>query len=230
MLWVPSTHTPGSRPFQPTDAPGLGFSILYRPTEGDAKEALLHWVCVLPEMLTRRGLSKSFLQRCASQHLSLCPHEHMRHSPLKFHCPWWAHKSFKFFKKYFGWFFKADLTKYDLWVGHIDLALIWNIILSSPLIWNIILSSPFHIPHVVSMLMQFSPVPSIPLHPIRFIFCWTKWSEVKWKLLSHVQLFATPGTIQSMEFSRPEYWSGEPFPSPGDLPNPGTKQTIKCMI
>ena len=24
-----------------------------------------------------------------------------------------------------------------------------------------------------------------------------------------------------MEFSRPEYWSREPFPSPGDLPNPG---------
>ena len=24
-----------------------------------------------------------------------------------------------------------------------------------------------------------------------------------------------------MEFSRPEYWIGEPFPSPGDLPNPG---------
>ena len=40
-------------------------------------------------------------------------------------------------------------------------------------------------------------------------------------LLSHVQLFATPWTIQSMEFSRPEYWSGQPFPSPGDLPNPG---------
>ena len=26
-----------------------------------------------------------------------------------------------------------------------------------------------------------------------------------------------------MEFSRSEYWSGEPFPSPGDLPNPGTE-------
>jgi len=26
-----------------------------------------------------------------------------------------------------------------------------------------------------------------------------------------------------MEFSRPEYWSGEPFPSPGDLLNPGIK-------
>ena len=24
-----------------------------------------------------------------------------------------------------------------------------------------------------------------------------------------------------MEFSRPEYWNGQPFPSPGDLPNPG---------
>ena len=28
-------------------------------------------------------------------------------------------------------------------------------------------------------------------------------------------------TMQSMEFSRPEYWSGYPFPSPGDLPIPG---------
>ena len=33
----------------------------------------------------------------------------------------------------------------------------------------------------------------------------------------------TPWTIQSMEFSRPEYWSRQPFPSPGDLPNPGIK-------
>ena len=47
-----------------------------------------------------------------------------------------------------------------------------------------------------------------------------KW---KWKSLSRVWLFVTPWTIQSMEFSRPEYWSGQPFPSPGDLPNPGIK-------
>ena len=26
-----------------------------------------------------------------------------------------------------------------------------------------------------------------------------------------------------MEFSRQEYWSGKPFPSPGDLPEPGIK-------
>ena len=48
---------------------------------------------------------------------------------------------------------------------------------------------------------------------IRFIV--VKW---KWKSLSHVQLFATLWTIQSMEFSRPEYWGGSPFLSPGDLP------------
>ena len=43
---------------------------------------------------------------------------------------------------------------------------------------------------------------------------------------SYVQLFATPCTTAhqaplSMGFSRQEYWSGFPFPSPGDLPNPG---------
>ena len=44
-----------------------------------------------------------------------------------------------------------------------------------------------------------------------------KW---KWKSLSRVQFFVTPLTIKSMEFSRPEYWTGWPFPSPGDCPNP----------
>ena len=46
--------------------------------------------------------------------------------------------------------------------------------------------------------------------------------------LSHVQLFVTPWTIAhqaplSMGFPRQEYWSGLPFPSPGDLPEPGIK-------
>ena len=50
--------------------------------------------------------------------------------------------------------------------------------------------------------------------------------KVKVKLLSRVQLFATPWTVAyqappSMGFSRQEYWSGLPFPSPGDLPDPG---------
>ena len=40
-------------------------------------------------------------------------------------------------------------------------------------------------------------------------------------VMSHT--LCNPWTIQSMEFSRPEYWNGQPFPSPGDLPNPGIK-------
>ena len=50
----------------------------------------------------------------------------------------------------------------------------------------------------------------------------------KVKSLSRVWLFATPWIAAyqaplSIGFSRREYWSGLPFPSPGDLPNPGTK-------
>ena len=49
---------------------------------------------------------------------------------------------------------------------------------------------------------------------------------MKVKSLSRVQLFATPWTVAhqaplSMGFSRQEYWSGLPFPSRGDLPDPG---------
>ena len=48
---------------------------------------------------------------------------------------------------------------------------------------------------------------------------------LKLKSLSHIRLFVTPWTVAcyappSMGFSRQEYWSGLPFPSPGDLPNP----------
>jgi len=41
-----------------------------------------------------------------------------------------------------------------------------------------------------------------------------------WKSLSHVWLFATPWAIQSMEFSRPEYWAAFPF-SRGIFPTQG---------
>ena len=60
--------------------------------------------------------------------------------------------------------------------------------------------------------------------PLNFVnSCCTTWSEVK--LFSCVWLFATPWTVAyqappSLGFSRQEYWSGLPFPFPGDLPNP----------
>ena len=51
---------------------------------------------------------------------------------------------------------------------------------------------------------------------------------MKVKSLSCVQLFATAWTVAyqappSIGFSRQECWSGLPFPSPGDLPDPGIK-------
>ena len=53
--------------------------------------------------------------------------------------------------------------------------------------------------------------------------------------LSRVQLFATLWTVayqapQSMAFSRQEYWSGLPFPSPGDLPNPGIEPRSPSLL
>ena len=53
-------------------------------------------------------------------------------------------------------------------------------------------------------------------------------SKVKVKSLGRVRLFVTLWTVAyqvppSMGFSRQEYWSGLSFPSPGDLPNPGTE-------
>ena len=46
------------------------------------------------------------------------------------------------------------------------------------------------------------------------------------KSISRIRLFATPWTVAhqappSMGFSRQGYWTGLPFPSPGDLPDPG---------
>ena len=60
------------------------------------------------------------------------------------------------------------------------------------------------------------------LHCRQILYC----LKVKVKSLSHVWLFSTPWTVtyqapQSMGFSRQEYGSELPFPSPGDLPNPG---------
>ena len=54
------------------------------------------------------------------------------------------------------------------------------------------------------------------------------------KSLSCVLLFVTPWTVTcqappSMRFSRPEYQSGLPFPSPGDLPDPRTERRSPAL-
>ena len=53
-------------------------------------------------------------------------------------------------------------------------------------------------------------------------------------LLSRVQLFVIPWTVAyqvppSVKFSRQEYWSGLPFPSPGDLPDPGIESRSPAL-
>ena len=50
------------------------------------------------------------------------------------------------------------------------------------------------------------------------------------QVLIHIWLFVTPWTVTHqaplpVEFSRQEYWSRVPFPSPGHVPNPGTEPT-----
>ena len=52
---------------------------------------------------------------------------------------------------------------------------------------------------------------------------------------SHVHLFVTLGTVAlqvplSMGFSRQEYWSGLPCPSPGDLPDPGMEPVSLWLL
>ena len=61
-----------------------------------------------------------------------------------------------------------------------------------------------------------------------------EWVSEWVKSLSRVRLFATPWTVAhqappSMEFSKQEYWSGLPFPSPGDLPDPGIKPASPAL-
>ena len=57
---------------------------------------------------------------------------------------------------------------------------------------------------------------------------------MKVKSLSRVRLFVTPWTVAYqappfMGFSRQEYWSWLPFPSPGDLPDPGVEPGFPAL-
>ena len=66
----------------------------------------------------------------------------------------------------------------------------------------------------------------MPLFLLKSIFQLKREERKKVKLVNRVRLFVIPWTVVyqaslSMGFSRQEYWSGLPFPSPGDLPDPG---------
>ena len=75
------------------------------------------------------------------------------------------------------------------------------------------------------------------LHPFKIVnspfpYTITSW-KVKVKSISRVRLFATPWTVAyqappSMGFFK-QYWSGLPFPSPGDVPDPGTEPSSPAL-
>ena len=72
------------------------------------------------------------------------------------------------------------------------------------------------------------PIIKIGSWPDLYMIVSSNKENKKVKSLSRVRLFATLWTVAhqaplSMGFSRQEYWSGLPFPSPGDLPDPGIK-------
>ena len=67
-----------------------------------------------------------------------------------------------------------------------------------------------------------NPIAGAPMHTLSWRV------HVRACTLGRVQLFGTPRTVApqaplSLGFPRQEYWNGLPFPSPGDLPNSGTK-------
>ena len=76
-----------------------------------------------------------------------------------------------------------------------------------------------------------------PLNVILLDLFWERKISLCYLFLSVVSDFAAPWTIAhqaplSLDFSRQEYWSGVPFPTPGDLPNPGVEPTSPafCML
>ena len=87
--------------------------------------------------------------------------------------------------------------------------------------------SSYYTLKIHSPLKHFCKIGINPLHNYT-----VKWSEMK--SLSRVRLFMTPWTVAcqaplSIGFSRQEYWSGLPFPSPGDLPNPGIEPVSPAL-
>ena len=109
-----------------------------------------------------------------------------------------------------------------------------NSFISPPMGLVLLRLSPHRWHTVISLLL--SPHVTNSLQRSWFGSDNVKTEEVK--LLSHVRFSAIPLTVAhqappSMAFSRQEYWSGVPFPFPGDLPNLGIKPrspTLQAVV
>ena len=85
--------------------------------------------------------------------------------------------------------------------------------------------------HLQSAAIRLQPLPRVSPKGPQDVKSTEHWPQIAWKWKwnhSVVSDWAAPWTVSyqaplSMGFSRQEYWSGLPFPFPGDLPNPGIK-------
>ena len=89
----------------------------------------------------------------------------------------------------------------------------------------ILISDDMHV-NLLSLSHRFPT--AVHFFPIPFFLWFSDCMCTCAQLLSCVCLFPTPWTVAhqaplSIEFSRPEYWSGLPFPSPRDPLDPGIK-------
>ena len=108
-----------------------------------------------------------------------------------------------------------------------------NLLLSfSPCSFSIV---SFHmISRAEDEILIYTSMTSDNICSIRILFIYLSFiflTSMKELVTHHVKLFVTPWTAAhqaplSLKFSRQEYWSGWPFLSPGDLPNPGIEPSF----
>ena len=106
--------------------------------------------------------------------------------------------------------------------------------------WDITLFGKSSLTPQVSVFLLFPQLCILPLAPVlttlfcNYIFICQCMHVCMLSHFSPIPLFATPWTVAcqaplSMGFPRWEHWSGLPFPSPGNLPNPGIKPGSLCV-
>ena len=115
----------------------------------------------------------------------------------------------------------SNILSYVSWVG--DSKNLINKTIAFPA-YKVIVTESQSVPKPKSSVWHSRNILSLPSSPKTFYFL-----DVSVCVFNRVQPFATPWTLTcqvplSMGFSRQEYWSGLPFPSRRDLPNPGTEQ------
>ena len=89
--------------------------------------------------------------------------------------------------------------------------------------WTLDLKTSNYKPYIKILLGQQETL-NITAYQIIILLCFkaiTNLKKMKVKVAQWCLTLCDPMEIQSMEFSRPEYWSGQPIPSPAALPNPG---------